>query len=106
MTVKAQATDPRNIAAVSLAAIGLANWLLSSYVFHGTTPAPVATALYVVLPAAVGYLMTHIALNTFPPKLTAQMRRNFQQSMKNNVTAFPEKTHHTAPAPAPPQDAA
>jgi len=105
------ATDPRNIAAASLATIGLVNWLLQTYVFHGATPAPVATFTYLILPAAVGYLMTHIALNQMPPVALAKARLQLQDAIRSNkimvlpdsVTIDTTSDSHTS---APPQDAA
>jgi hypothetical protein len=101
-TATAIATDPRNISAGSLALIGLANWLLQTYVFHGATPAPVATSLYIILPALVGYLTTHIALNMYPPKQLRELKANFQAAMKSDrpLVVLPnttEKTLSTAP---------
>lgn len=93
------ATDPRNLSATALAAIGLFNWLLQTYVFHGNTPPEVATSLYIILPALVGYLTTHIALNMYPPKELAKLRANFQAAAKGNKIMVLPQSETATPLP-------
>jgi hypothetical protein len=96
--------DIRSLSAVSLATVGLVNWALQEYYFHGQVPYPVATAVYVILPALIGYFTTHVALNMSSPKELAVFRKNFQDAVKrNNITILPkaEKTMNLDVPPGP-----
>jgi hypothetical protein len=103
-------TDVRAFSASTLALLGVINWGLEKYVFHGTTPAPVATALYVLLPAMIGYITTHVALNMTSPRELKQLRANFQAAMKSNngPIVLPQEKRLQDPVgmPIPPKDAA
>lgn len=69
-------TDVRAVSAYALAIAGLLIWVLQTYVFHGDVPGPVATAIAALVPAAVGYVATHVALNKTPPRLAAVSKLN------------------------------
>jgi hypothetical protein len=87
--VVSAATDVRTISTTALALIGLINWLLASYVFHGTEPSAVSAALMVLVPAGIGFLSTHIALNIFPPKQLAKLKADFAIAAKGSPIIMP-----------------
>ena len=76
-------TDIRAMSATTLALLGVINWGMEKYLFHGATPTVVATALYVLAPAVFGYLTTHVALNMVSPRELKDIRAKFQAAVKS-----------------------
>ena len=52
--VAGQRITPTHIATASGAIVGLAQWAISTYAFNGHEPAPVSTAVFVLLPMILG----------------------------------------------------
>lgn len=54
------ATEARQGLAPLLALTNLIIWLVNTYLFHGNAPVVVSGALYIIVPAVIGYLATHV----------------------------------------------
>lgn len=56
------ATEARQGIAPLLALTNLIIWAVNTYVFHGSAPVAVSGALYIIVPAVIGYLATHVTI--------------------------------------------
>jgi hypothetical protein len=62
LVVAKSASEARQGTAPLLAATGLIIWLIENYAFHNNMPLPVSAALWTLVPAAIGYLGTHVTV--------------------------------------------
>lgn len=61
MVVAKSAGEARQGTAPILAATGLIVWAIQYYGFNNRVPIAVSSALYILVPAAIGWISTHVA---------------------------------------------
>jgi hypothetical protein len=67
--------EPKVVAATGGSAFaGLVEWLLDTYVFHGSVPGPVGTFVYIAAPAAAAFVAGWSAKHVNRGALVAQQK--------------------------------
>jgi hypothetical protein len=95
-------TDIRGYSAYIMATVGFVLWILQTYAFHGNLPPALSGFISTVTPAALGFLLAHIALYKPAPRPSSNgMAVGFSQpSQKKLVAQAKEFTSPSFP-PAP-----
>lgn len=62
VAVAQTAVESQKGTATVLAITGFILWCIQTYAFNGNMPSPVAAAMYVIVPSAVGWASTHIVV--------------------------------------------
>lgn len=63
-------SDARALTAYTLAATGLVMWTLQTYAFRTGIPAPLAGAVYTLIPGIVGWIASHYTRQSTAPSAT------------------------------------
>lgn len=75
--------DIRTVSGISIVATNVLLWVFKTYVFRAAVPSDVTVALYAVVPAVVGVVFTHLALNKMPPSYLEALRQRWAKSMRD-----------------------